>query len=319
MKTIFILLVCIIGCRKGEPQDPAREVRADVRIAVIRSGEIEETVNAGGSTIFLKQVQLRSPIAGVIVRFNYFNGDKVKNGETIAAVRTRESAASLKGAEEILRSATTENQRAEARKAIELARNSLNQINIQAPLDGILSGKMKNETEVIAEGEQIGLLVDPSSIIFVADVPASSINKIKPDEHVHLKFNTRSDKIYEGIVHSIEPQVNQADQTVRVQIVFASETPDLKESLFGEASIIIGKKQNILLAPVSALLQDDENGTTNIMLVSSDSLARKVEIKTGAKRDSLVEVSSPSISAGSVVIIQGQYGLPDSTKIRIIP
>lgn len=320
MRRIFVPLILIIigliGCTKEPPQDFTPEVRVDVKTELVRAGQIDETVTATGSTMIRKETQLRSPITGVLVEFKFFNGDHVSKGETVARVRTKESEASLQGAEELFHSATTTNQKEEAAQAISLAQKNINTLSIRAPFDGILSNKTKSEMEVVAEGDQIASIVDPSSVIFIADIPSSSINKIRQGERTQLTFTTKPGNIYEGTVHRIEPQVNPNDQTARVQIVFTGSNPGLEGLLFGEASIIVGRKEHVLLVPVSALLRDDENNSTNLMLVGPDSVAYKVNVNVGMRRDSLVEVSSPLISPGSIVITQGHYGLPDSTKVR---
>jgi RND family efflux transporter MFP subunit len=322
MKILSLAIACLFaffaGCTKEPEQESTPEVRTDVRTALIRSGEIEETVSATGATAILRQAQLRSPITGIIVQFPFYNGDKITKGEPVASVRTRESEASLQGAEELLRSAKNDRQREEAGKALEIAKSTVTAISIRAPFDGILSNKTKNEMEVITEGEQCAVLIDPSSVIFLADVPSSSLGKIRQGERAQIRFKTKPGTVYQGAVHHTEPQLNPTDQTARVQIVFTDQHPDLKELLFGEASIIVGKREHVLLVPSSALLVDDETNTTSVMKVESDSLAVKCPVAVGARRDSLVEISSPLLSAGEAVITQGHYGLPDSTKVRVV-
>jgi multidrug efflux pump subunit AcrA (membrane-fusion protein) len=312
------MMIGLIGCAKDSSEESSPVVRVDVKTEIVRAGNLDETVTATGSTMMRKETQLRSPITGVLIEFKFFNGDHVTKSEPIALVRTKESEASLQGAEELLRSAKTTAQREEAEQAIALAQKSANTITIRAPFDGIISNKTKSEMEVVAEGDQIAALVDPSSVIFLADIPSSSITKIRQDAQVQLRFMTKPGKTFRGAVHRIEPQVNPNDQTARVQIVFSDVHPELEGSLFGEASIIVGRREHVLLVPGSALLRDDENNLTSLMLVESDSVAYKVNVNVGLRRDSVVEVSSPFISPGSIVVTRGHYGLPDSIKVRVI-
>lgn len=315
---IACLAGVFIGCSKEPASDFPAAVRVAVKTAVIHTGQIEETVAATGATILRREAQLRSPISGILAEFKFFNGDKLNVGEIVARVRTKESQASLAGAEELVRSAKTDKQREESRKALTLAQAAANTIYIRAPFDGILSSKSKSEMEVISEGDQIATLIDPSSIIFLADVPSSSLRRIRRGQHVQIRFGTKPGKVFHGIVHRIEPLVNPNDQTARVQVAFSPSDPDLEGSLFGEATIVTGKRPNVLVVPVSALLKDDENNTASIMIVGTDSIAYKVIVTAGIKQDSVVEVSSPIISAGNFVIVQGHYGLSDSTKVQVL-
>ncbi|MBI3365582.1 MAG: efflux RND transporter periplasmic adaptor subunit, partial [Ignavibacteriae bacterium] len=277
------------------------------------------TVTATGTTIIRKEVQLRSPISGVIVHFLFFNGDTIRSGQPAAEVRSRESQASLQGAEELRRVAQTQTQREEAEKALDLAQKTSNTVTIRAPFTGIVSGKAKNEMEVVSEGDPIATLIDPSSIFFVSDISSASLSHVRLGNEARIRFTTKQGKMYRGKVYRIEPQMNPGDQTVRVHIMFTGGIPDMEGSLFGEASIVVGKRQNVLLVPLSAILRNDETNTTSVMLVGAeDSVAFSARVSVGVRQDSVVEVASSSLKPGDMVIIEGQYGLPDSTKVRVL-
>ena len=321
LNILFVVLVGMLsvvlggGCGKQETSDSSPRVTVEVRAATIQRGQIEETIEATGSTFIQRDVQLRSSINGILVDFKYFNGDKIPKGTVIARIRSKEAAAALQGAEVLMQSAQTDQQREEAQKALALAERSSNTVSLTAPFEGILSNKQKNEQEVIAEGEQIATLVDPSSIVFAADVPSSLLSRIKIGQRAHIRFTGSSP--VEGTVNRIEPLVNATDQTGKVKILLAPSSDILKGSLFGEASIVTGEKRDALLVPRSALLVDDENNSTSIMVAGADSLAHQVNVRVTWKSDSMAAISGKSITPSTSVIVEGNYGLPDSTKIRV--
>jgi Cu(I)/Ag(I) efflux system membrane fusion protein len=323
MKNTYVALMALsgamllIGCTGERAQDVPADVRVDVTADLVRSGRMEETLTATGATAIRKESQMRSPVTGVLVQFALFAGDRVRAGETIALVRPKESASSLQGAEELLRMATTEQQRAEAARAIDLAKKAATTVSIRSPFDGIVGTRAKNEMDLVSEGEQIATVIDPTSIIFIADVPSASFHRVRVGQQATVRFAAKPGKVYRGGVHRVEPQMNSADQTARVQIAFSAAEGGLEGSLFGEATIIVGVRDRVLMVPESALLRDDENNTTHIMIVGPDSLALSRTVEVGMRNDSLAEVSSAGLSPGELVITQGHYGLPDSTKVRI--
>jgi multidrug efflux pump subunit AcrA (membrane-fusion protein) len=306
------------GCKKDDTQETTPPVTVDVKVAAIKSGSIDETVTASGSTTNLHETQLRSPINGVITKFQFFNGDTIRKGDVVAAILTKESHASIQGAEKLMRSAATPGQHDEAEKALAIARENAGSAVVTAPFTGILNNKLKNETELISEDEPIASLIDPKSIVFIADVPSGTLPLIKKNQSATVRFPMIPGKAFHGTVNRIEPLLNPADQTAHVQITFSEPGVNLQRSLFGDVTFVTGKKTNILLAPVSALLRDDENSTTSVMVAGKDSLSHKVEIEVGIRQDSLVEISSGKLTAGELVIVQGHYGLPDSTRVRIV-
>ena len=316
---IVSFIVLVVGCRKNSDQsDKTPPVVVDVKVSQLRVGALDETVTASGSTASLKETELRAPIAGVITRFQFFNGDAIKQGDTVAIIRTKESQASIQGAERMLRTAVTPAQKEEAKHALSLAQDAVSNAIIAAPYSGVLSGKIKNENELVAEGETFASLIDPASIVFIADVPSRSLSQIKKLQQARIHFPSMNDRVFLGVVNRIDPQLNQADQTAHIQINFSSSPFGLGRALFGDATIITGRRSNVLLAPLAALLHDDENNTTAVMVVGKDSVAHKINVEVGARQDSLVQVNANGISAGTTVIVQGHYGLPDSTRVRIV-
>ncbi len=315
---IFVLAALVSGCSNDAKEKPMPPVVVQVKVDSVRTGNIEQTVTATGQTSVQKVFQITSPLAGVIVKFKYYNGDIINKGDEICLIRTKESQAAITGAELLLRNAVTSKQKSEAEAELNAARNNSNEVKITTPFTGILIKKMKNEGEVIAEGEQIGALINDASIIFIANVPAASISKIKKGERVSLKFASHEGKEFFGTVKTIEPSVNSADQTIPVQIQFNGEHKIFEDALFGEASIFTNKLSNQLVVPIKAVLHNDEDNTNSVYLVNSDSIAYSVNVEVIQKGDSTAAISSPSIKKGMPVIVEGSYGLPDSTKVNAV-
>jgi len=313
---IFVLAVFISGCSNKPKETPTPPVVVQVKVDYVRTGNIEQTVTATGQTSVQKVFQITSPLTGVIVKFKYYNGDVINQGDEICLIRTKESQAAITGAELLLRNAVTSQQKSQAESALMSARKNSNEIKITAPFTGILTKKIKNEGEVVVEGEQLGALINDASIIFIANVPASSISKIKRGETGYLKFASFEGKEFYGTVKRIEPSVNVSDQTIPVQIEFNGEHKIFEDALFGEVSILIGRLPNQLIVPVKAVLHNDENNTNSVFLINSDSIAYSVNVEVIQKGDSTAAISSPLIKKGMPVIVEGSYGLPDSTEVR---
>ncbi|MHB9012384.1 MAG: efflux RND transporter periplasmic adaptor subunit [Ignavibacteriaceae bacterium] len=313
---IFVLAVFVSGCANDAKETPAPPVVVQVKVDYVRTGTIDQTVTATGQTSVQKVFQITSPLTGVIVKFEYYNGDVIHKGDEVCLIRTKESQAAITGAELLLRNAVTSQQKSQAESALMSARKNSNEIKITAPFTGILTKKIKNEGEVVVEGEQIGALINDASIIFIANVPASSISKIKRGETGYLKFASFEGKEFYGTVKRIEPSVNVSDQTIPVQIEFNGEHKIFEDALFGEASILIGKLPNQLIVPVKSVLHNDENNTNSVYLINPDSIAYSVSVDLVQRGDSTIAISSSQIKKGMAIIVEGSYGLPDSTKVR---
>jgi multidrug efflux pump subunit AcrA (membrane-fusion protein) len=75
--------------------------------------------------------------------------------------------------------------------------------------------------------------------------------------------------------------------------------------------------RSVLLVPPTAVLRDDETNTASVVVISPGSVARTIEVTVGAADKGLVEVAGRGLSEGQLVITEGNYGLPDSTRVRL--
>ena len=85
----------------------------------------------------------------------------------------------------------------------------------------------------------------------------------------------------------------------------------------GVARIVVGRHQNTFMVPKAALLRNDETGTQTIVTMTRDSVAQSIQVNVGTATDSLVEVTGGDLREGMNVIIEGNYALPDSTKVTV--
>lgn len=300
----------------GKAQDSPSPL-VSVKAVPIKKETLDEIVPAYGVTSVQQLYRIISPVTGVITGFNYFNGDRIMKGDTIASIMTKESYAAIKGAETMIRNASTPEQKKEAERTLGIAKGNANSVTITAPFSGVIINRQKNQNEVVNEGERIAGLVNKNSIYFIAQVPADSIYKIKIGQPARIVFPSISDHKFNGAVKRISPGVNMQSQTFPVQIEINNPVEILADSLYGEVSIITGRHRDALVVPEKAVIHDEENDTYKLTLINSGSIAYTVNVHPGIKKDSLVEIFGSGLKEGMEVVVEGNYGLPDSTKVSL--
>ncbi len=70
-----------------------------------------------------------------------------------------------------------------------------------------------------------------------------------------------------------------------------------------------------LAVPAESVLQGQ--GGSEVAVVQGDTAVRTA-VKTGLREGTLVEVEGNGIREGASVVVQGAYGLPAKSKIKII-
>ena len=327
MNKLFILLtagVIVASCARRQENDDQPnetvEAKVPVKTALVSEGQANIMVHAVGKTDALRKEKVYAPIAGIVSSLRIQEGSSVKAGQTIALIRTKESQAAIAGAEALLQSATTDAQKGEAQRALDLAKRSDNLSAVKATFDGYVAQRVVSESEVVAENAELTTLVDLSSVVVVAQVSMKDVESVKPGQQAKVDFPSITGKTFEATVDAISPQASVESQTVPVRLHLNEKKNHpknpLRTEMIASVNIITGSRSHALFVPEQAIIRNDETNQCFVFTVSKDSIANKVEVEVGVRMDSMVEVRSNKLTAGSPIIIEGNYGLSDSTHVE---
>lgn len=320
------IVISIIGCKQRGETVATVLPRVDVVVKKVTLGTIRDKIRVTGRTSALRQETFRAPIAGKTVSFQFVEGDQLRRGQTVMVLRSREAQAVLDGARELVEEAGTPEQKREAERALQLAQKDVQDIDLRARFNSILVNRKVNEGEYVVEGQELFTLIDPQSLVFFADVPVQLLRKVKVGQKADIRFFGISDGIAYGIVRLIEPRLDPLAESARVRIDFTSLPSSVKAEMFGEAVITVGTCQNVLLAPLSAILKNEETGTVSVMKIDvvqasergPDTIGVLQPVTLGVVEDSIAQISGRGIGEGIFVAVRGHYGIPDSTRVRVV-
>jgi multidrug efflux pump subunit AcrA (membrane-fusion protein) len=327
--TAFLVIlaasILMTGCsRRSSDEDAADQPpqpTVSVHVAQVQRGTISVSVAATGKTEALRKEKVFSPVAGRISMLKALEGTVFHRGEVMAVITPKEMQSVVSGAESLLRSATTESEREEAQKALSLARRSLNPVEVVAKFDGIVGTRNVAEGELVGENAELFTIIDPLSLVFIADVPLAALEGIRPGLSAEIRSPALPGVALGGTVEAASPQSDLQSQTVKVRIRFKVSSGEmrvqLKTDMSGTAHIITGMRKGVFIVPKAALLRDDENNTYSVVAVTKDSLAKNVAVTVGVTTDSTAEISGNALVEGMPVVVKGNYALADSTKVAI--
>jgi len=317
-----LIILGLVGCTKRgaeEEEQGGVAPRVAVQAVPIVLGNVVQTVTATGRTDVLRRQKILSPVAGTIATLNVLEGSSVQSHEILATIVTKESQSAIAGAEALLRLAGTPEQKADAQRALQLAKDAENTVNVTAPFSGVVASRVANAGELVSENSEMCSIVDLTSIVFLVEVPLRDIDRVRNGMNARVYFPAIGSSSIEAVVDAILPRADLQSQTnvVRLRMKGNGNSLRLRPDMGGMADIGIGIHKNAMLVPRSALLRDDEKNTASIMIVTPDSLALSVVVETGATTDSTIEVVSTALHSGMLVITEGHYGIADSTRVTM--
>jgi RND family efflux transporter MFP subunit len=327
LSCLLMLAACsaIWGCSNKAPDDegggaPSSPVVAVKAVPVTR-GDVEDAIVVEGVTDAVRREKIVAPVDGVVIEVRTIAGTRVGAADTLALIVTAESQAAIDGANVLLRAAVTDAQKHAARKSLDLAIAARNVMAINPSSDGIVASRGVNPGELVTAGAELFTVMDLSTLYFAANVPLRDLARVRTGAACSVRFPSAPGVEIPATVGAIEPSADPGSQSVRAHLVFARpSTIDrsyLKTDIYGTARIVTGVRRGVLLVPLPAVLRDDETNTASVVVIAPGAISRTIPVTVGATAGDLVEVAGPGLSEGQPVIVEGNYGLPDSTRVRV--
>lgn len=186
-------------------------------------------------------------------------------------------------------------------------------IVMRAPIDGIVLDKQAVEGLKFSQGETLYRLVDLSSVWVIAEIFEQDLARITSGQGAKIKIAAFPDRIFEGKVGFIYPDINPATRTAKIRIELPNSDGSLRVDMFGSVEIEASHAEPVLAIPASALLN---NGQTQAVLIDrGDGLFQPMAVKTGLSNDGHVEIKE-GLSEGDRVVTSASFLIDAESNIR---
>jgi multidrug efflux pump subunit AcrA (membrane-fusion protein) len=287
-----------------------------VQISAVSRADLAETVSGTGHVVALVEQKIRAPFVGTLAELDVVDGDRVRKGQTLGVIVSRDSEAALLGAEQMVREAQTEAERTDADRALALARASLIRSSLKSPSEGVVLSHAASAGDRVAEDQEILSISAVDSLVFEADVSQADLPRVHPGQKAQVTLPGGAPAV-EGVVHDVLASANTADFTVPVRIDLKKSFARFPVGLFGEARITVGERRGVPVVPPQAVLRNDVTGESRVATVTADGKAHWLEVRTGLADLTHIEIVSPVLAPGTHVVVSGQVGLPEGAPVSV--
>ncbi len=170
--------------------------------------------------------------------------------------------------------------------------------NIFSPIDGIVTQKNAKPEDIVSPSAPMAVVSDAGQLYVDVDVDELYINQIGPGQSAEITTQDASGAVYTGTVQRIDDKGQEKNGVTYYTVRISLDQPaGLREAMNVDVTIFAGKKENVLLIPVSAL----KNDTVKLL---RDGGTVETRVVTGSKHDEMVEIVS-GLSEGEQVVIGG--------------
>lgn len=294
----FTLLSCNQKASNDDEDVQPSEVVTPVTVTNPTSGNMAETVVLNAVSSFLLKTSVKANTTGYLQKVNAQLGKYVSKGQVLFEIKTKEAAAL----------GNTIN-------TLDTSLHFQGTVTIKAPDAGFVSDLTLTTGDYVQEGEQLAAITNTKSFVFLLDLPYE-LKPYLPNNKV-VQLHLPDSTVLNGSLQAPLPVADSATQTQRY-IIHVNSNQSIPENLIAKVYLIKSAKQNAMALPKAAVLSDEVQREFWIMKMINDSTAVKVPVKKGMETKDNVEIVSPPLSPSDKILLTGNYGLPDTAKVKVM-
>jgi multidrug efflux pump subunit AcrA (membrane-fusion protein) len=299
----IVFLLALLSCRHKETATEeesvaAEEVQTPVTVTSVETVPLQDFVELNATSSFLQTNFIKASTNGYIKSVNVKLGQMVHTGQLAFTLKTKEAEAL----------GNTINK-------LDPSFNFTGLIHIKAAATGYIQELNHQAGDYVQDGEQLATLTDSKSFGFVLNLPyelrqyvsAGKALQVDLPDGTHLK----------GVVSSLLPNVDSISQTQTVLIKVAAAVP-IPQNLIAKVRILKSERTTTASLPKQALLTDEAQSNFWVMKMIDSVTAVKVPVVKGMETTDRVEILRPQFSTSDKILLTGNYGLPDTAKVKIV-
>jgi RND family efflux transporter MFP subunit len=227
-----------------------------------------------------------------------------------ASARLREAEAQLSAAESTVTASEEQVQIAAAAK--ERYSTLLMYLRITAPFAGTITRRLADPGAMIQAGTASSVQAMPvvqlsqvNHLRLVLPVPESIVPRIRVDVPVEVRVESLN-RAFQGRVARFTGKLDSSTRTMETEVDLPNPDGVIKAGMFGYATLVLERRQNVLTVPIEALGSRSEPIT--VLVVGSDGRLQERQVKTGMETPDRVEVMS-GLDEGDAVVVGARSNL----------
>ncbi|MBI1343989.1 MAG: HlyD family efflux transporter periplasmic adaptor subunit [Terrimonas sp.] len=187
--------------------------------------------------------------------------------------------------------------------------------SITAAAGGFLSEINHQAGDYVLDGEQLATITDTRSFVFLLNLPY----ELRPYllNRKDLELVLPDGEQLPCSIQGMMPAMDSATQTQRI-ILKVNPSHPIPENLIAKVRVTQALKEHPVSLPKSAVLTNETQDEFWVMKMTDSTTAVKVPVRIGLENNDRVEILTPPFSDADRIVLTGNYGLPDTAKVKIV-
>lgn len=197
------------------------------------------------------------------------------------------------------------------RAAARVQQLRLQQTQVLAPDDGVISSRSATVGAVVPSGQELFRLIRQGRLEWRAEVAATELAAIKPGQTVQV--TPAGGLPITGKVRMVAPTVDAATRNGIVYVDLPASGP-AKAGMFARGEFEIGVSTALTLPQTAVLLRD---GFSYVFVIGADAKVSQTKVAVGRRNGERIEITS-GLAAGVRVVSAGGGFLTDGDLVRVV-
>lgn len=195
----------------------------------------------------------------------------------------------------------------------------LSYATIRAPITGIVTDQFQYEGEFAAAGGKLVNIADISQVIVKAPFSDTVTAQLKVGDTAKVVPTDTTAEEMTGQVSLISRASDPLNRTVEVWVTLANGAGRLRANGAAQVTAATLTKNDAIVVPAAAVTLDASNANEGtVMVVDAANVAHETKVVIGIRTPDKIEISE-GLQGGETVVIEGNYALPDGTKVEVAP
>lgn len=319
-----------VAARGTEPQGTPVEL---VRVA---SAPIESRVEAVGTTLARRSVEIKPLTNGRVESIHFDPGAQVAAGDVLVSLDDDIERANVAEAEAALNEAklaldranmlrqsstvsqaqleTLISQHAIARAALDRARRRLADREVRAPFAGITGLARVDPGAVVDDDTVITTLDDRHEIDVEFSLPETLYGRVGSGLRVSATAAAFPGRRFAGEIVSIDTRVDPAGRAFKVRARMPNDDLVLPAGMFLHLTVVLDTRRALAI-PEEAVVAEGES--TYVWVAGEDDRASRRAVSLGQRESGAVEIVD-GLAEGERVVVRGVQRLRDGAPLRVL-
>lgn len=328
----------LIACQKPSQSGSERQA-VPVKLVPVVVRFLSEPVRTSGYLTSEAESKLSFKTGGLVDRITVEEGERVRKGQVLAALKLAEIQAMAEQARNGYEKARRDCERAQnlyrdsvatleqaqnaqtglnvARANLEIAEFNFSHSKITAPSDGRVLKKLVEENELIGPGYPVFVFgTDGSEWTVKVGVSDRDVVRLSPGDSVSVQFDAFPGRVFAGKIKTVAGAPNPLSGMFEVSADIQKDGLNFVNGLMADVELFPSAKKKYAVIPFEALTEvTGLQGT--VFTLSKDSLAHRIPVRIGFLEDQTAAVEQGLENIHQVVSDGAAY-LSDGMPARVI-